>query len=103
MPPNHENLSVAVRSRAGRIYHGAAGIVEALTAGVVAASRASLIAVAAKVLLVEASEAVKRGNRATVVVQAARACPQEGALVQEGPAAEQEGAVAAGVVAVAGR
>jgi hypothetical protein len=102
MPPNRENLSVAVRNRADRIYHEGVAIVEVLTEGTVPASQASLIAVVAKVLLVEVSEAVKRGNRATVVVQAARACPQEEALAQEVPAAEQEEAVAA-VVAVAGR
>jgi hypothetical protein len=83
-----------------RIYHGAVGIGEVLTAGVVATSQAFPIAVVAKVLLVEVSEAVKQGNRATVVAQAARACPQEGAVVVS--AAEQEEAVAA-VVAVAGR
>ena len=42
-------------------------------------------------LLGEISEAVRRGNRATVVVQAARACPhQEGAPVQQAGRAEEE-------------
>ena len=95
MPPNRENLSVAVQNRAGRIYHEAAGIVRA--------NQASLIAVVAKVLLVEVSEAVKQGNRATAAVRAARACPQEGAVAPEVVAAEEEEAVAAVVVAVAGR
>jgi hypothetical protein len=106
-PPNRETLSVAVRSRADRIYHGAAGAVAAnrasLTAEVVAANQAFPIAVVAKVLLVEVSEVVRRGNRATVVVQAARARRQEGAVVPEVVAAEEEEAVAAVVVAVAGR
>jgi len=47
-------------------------------------------------LLGEISEAVRRGNRATVVVQAARACPhQEGAPVQQAGRAEEEEAEAA--------
>jgi hypothetical protein len=46
-------------------------------------------------LLVEVSEAVKRGSRAAGVVQAAGACPQEGAVVPEAVA----GLVAAAVEA----
>ena len=69
MLPNRENLSVATRIREDRIYHEAAGIVPA--------NQASPIAVGAKVLLVEVNEAAKRGNRATVVVQAVKAHPHE--------------------------
>jgi hypothetical protein len=65
MPPNREKLSVVMRIRVDRIYHEAAGIVPT--------NQASPIAVAAKVLLKEVNEAAKRGNRATAVVQAARA------------------------------
>jgi hypothetical protein len=73
MPPNRENLSVAVRIRADRTLPGEVAIVEALTAGAVADNQASRIAVAVKVLLVEVSEAVKRGNRVAVAVRAVRA------------------------------
>ena len=66
MPPNREKISVAVRIRADRILPGEAAIVEALTA-------AARIAVAAIALLEEVSEAVKRGNKATEVLQAVRA------------------------------
>ena len=81
MPPNRENLSVAVRIREDRIYHEAAGIVPA--------NQASPIAVGAIALLEEVNEAVKRGNRATVVVRAVKAHPQEGAVVPEVAAAEE--------------
>jgi hypothetical protein len=73
MPPNREKLSVAARIRAGRTFLGEVVIVEALTAGAVADNQASRIAVAVKVLLVEVSEAVKRGNRVAVAVRAVRA------------------------------
>ena len=69
MLPNRENLSVAVRTREDRIYHEAAGIVPA--------NQASPIAVGAIALLVEVNEAVKQGNRATVVVRAVKAHPHE--------------------------
>jgi hypothetical protein len=86
MPPNRENLSVAAQIRVDRIYHEAAGIVPA--------NQASPIAVGAIALLEEISGAAKRGNRATVVVQAAKAHRQEGAVVPEVLAAEEEEAVA---------
>jgi hypothetical protein len=94
MPLNRGKLSVAVRIRADRTFLGEVAIVEALTAGAVPTNQASLTVVVAKVLLVEVSEAVKQGNRATVVVQAARACPQEEAVVPEVLAEEAEEAVA---------
>jgi hypothetical protein len=103
MRPNREKPSVAARTREDRTFPGEVAIVGALTAGDVAGNQASPTAVAAKVLLVEVSEAVKQGNRATVVVQAAKARRQEGAVVPEVVAAEEEEAVAAVVVAVAGR
>jgi hypothetical protein len=87
MPPNRENLSVAMGIRVDRIYHEAAGIVPA--------NQASPIAVGAIALLKEVSEAAKRGNRATVVVQAAKAHPQEVEVeVAEAPPVVVEGAVA---------
>jgi hypothetical protein len=95
-PVKHVILSVAVRIRGDRIYHEAAGIVEALTVGAVAGNppRSGVVVIA---LLVEVSEAVKRGNKAAVVVQAAKARPQKGAVVPEaeGPAAAEVVAVAA--------
>jgi hypothetical protein len=81
MLPNRENLSVATRIREDRIYHEAAGIVPA--------NQASPIAVGAIALLEGVSGAVKRGNRATVVVQAVKAHRQEGAVVPEVVAAEE--------------
>jgi hypothetical protein len=99
MPPNRENLSVAVRSRAGRIYHEAAEIVEALTAGAVAGNPCHS-GEDVTALLVEVSGEVKRGNRVAGVVQAVEACPQEGAVVPEVPAAEEEEAAVAEVEAV---
>jgi len=89
-------LFVAVVIREGRIYHEAVGIVEALTAGAVAGSQPPRSEVDVIALLVEVSEAVKRGNRAAGVVQAVEVCPQEGAVV---PGAEDP--AAAEVVAVA--
>ncbi len=92
--PSRGRPSVAAQSRVDRIYLEAAEIVEALTAeavaGIQSRSEADVTA-----LLVEANEAVKRGNRAAGVVQAVKACPQEGAVVPEVLAAE------AAVVAVA--
>ena len=77
MPLNREKLSVAARIKADRTFLGEVAIVEALTAGIVPANQASPIAVGVKVLLVEVNEAAKRGNRATVVVQAVKAHPHE--------------------------
>ena len=77
MRPNRENLSVAERIKADRTFLGEVAIVEALTAGIVPANQASPIAVGAIALLVEVNEAAKRGNRATVVVQAVKAHPHE--------------------------
>ena len=82
MPPNREKLSVAVQIRADRTLPGEVAIVEALIAG----APSAVVAIA---LLEEVSEAVKRGNRATVVVQAVRVCPQEGAVVPAVVAAEE--------------
>jgi hypothetical protein len=59
MLPSRENRSVAVRSRAVRIYPEAARIVEALTAGAEPANQLSLTAVVAKVLLEEHRGAVR--------------------------------------------
>jgi hypothetical protein len=95
-------LFVAVVIREGRIYHEAAGIVEALTAGAVAGNQPPRSGVGNQpprtgvdviALLVEVSEAVKRGSRAAGVVQAVEVCHQEGAVVPE--------VVAAGLVAAA--
>jgi hypothetical protein len=91
MPPNREKPSVAVRIRADRTFPGEVAIVEALTAEV--PSRVVAIA-----LLEEVSGAVKRGNKATEVLQAVKARPQEGAVVPEvvaGPPVAEEGAPAA--------
>jgi hypothetical protein len=74
MPPNRENLSEATRIRVGRIYHGAAGIVQA--------NQAFPIGVDAIVLLEEVSGAAKRGNRATVVVRAVKAHPHEAEVAE---------------------
>jgi hypothetical protein len=87
MPPNRENLSVAVRIREDRIYQEAAGIVPG--------NQASPTAVVAIALLEEVSEAVKQGSRATVVVQAVRA-HRHGVEVEVAEASP----VAADVVAV---
>ena len=92
-------LFVAVVIRAVRIYHEAAGIVEALTAGAVAGSQPPPSEVDVIALLVEVSEAVKRGNRAAGVAQAVEACPQEGAVVQEAEDPAVAGLVAAAVEA----
>jgi|MudIll2142460700_1097286.scaffolds.fasta_scaffold383821_2 hypothetical protein len=96
-PVKHVILSVAVRIRADKTFLEEAAIVEASTAGAVAGnpsrSEADVIA-----LLVEVSGEVKRGNRAAGVIQAAGACPQ--AVVPEVPAAEEEEAAVAEVVAV---
>ena len=87
--PNRGNLSVAVRIRADRIHHEAAGIVPA--------NQASPIAVGAIALLVEVNEAAKRGSRATVVVQAVKAHPHEVEVeVAEVDAPAAVGAVDAG-------
>jgi hypothetical protein len=83
-------LFVAVVIREGRIYHEAVGIVEALTAGAVAGSQPPPSEVDVIALLVEVSEAVKRGSRAAGVVQAVEVCPQEGAVVQEAGAVVPE-------------
>ena len=73
-------LFVAVEIREGRIYHEAAGTVEALTVGAVVGNPPpSWVGVIA--LLEEASGAAMRGNRATGVVQA------EGVPEAEDPAA----------------
>ncbi len=87
MQSNRENLSVVVRSRAGRIYHEAAEIVGALIAGAVAGIPSPIAAVVTA-RLVGASEEVRRGRRAAGVVQAVKACPQGGAVAPEVPAAE---------------
>ena len=102
MQSNRENLSVAARSRADKTFLGEVAIVEALTAGIVPANQASPIAVGAIALLVEVNEAVKRGNRATVVVQAVKAHPHEVEVeVAEVDVPEAVGEVAeAAVVAV---
>jgi len=55
-----------VRIKADRTFPGEAAIVEALTA----AARSGVVAIA---LLEEVSEAVKQGNRAAEVLQAAKA------------------------------
>ena len=89
---NREKLSVAMRIREDRIYREAAGIVPA--------NQASPIAVGAIALLVEVNEAAKRGNRATVVVQAVKAHPQEVEVeVAEVGAPAAVGAVAEAAVA----
>ena len=89
MRPNRENLSVAERIRVDRIHHEAAGIVPT--------NQASPIAVGATALLEEVSEAAKRGNRATVVVQAVKAHPHEVEVeVAEAAVAEAVEVVAAG-------
>jgi hypothetical protein len=89
-------LSVAAVIRAVRIYHEAAAIVEALTAGAVAGSP-SRSGVGVIAPLVEVSEAVKRGNRAAGVVQAARVPAAEDSAVAEVVAAVVAAAVAAAV------
>jgi len=100
MPPNRENLSVAERIKADRTFLGEVAIVEALTAGIVPANQAFPIAVGAKVLLVEVNEAAKQGNRATGVVQAVKAHPQEVEVeVAEVGAPAAVGAVAEAAVA----
>ena len=71
------NLFVAVRSRADRIYHEAGEIVEALTAAVGVGNQAPPSEADVIALLVEVSEAVKQGNKATGVVQAAGAVAPE--------------------------
>jgi hypothetical protein len=76
-------LFVAVVIREGRIYHEAAGIVEALTAGAVAGNQPPRTGVDVIALLVEVNEAAKRDNRAAGVVQAGGACPQAGEVVLE--------------------
>ena len=85
---------MVAQSREDRIYHGVEAIVEALTAGAVAGnpSRSGADVIA---LLVEVgvNEAVKRGNRAAGVVQAAR--------VPEAAVAEVVAAEGAPVVVVA--
>jgi hypothetical protein len=88
---------VAVRTRADRTFPGEVAIVEALIAEIVAGNQAFPTAVAAIVLLEEVSEAAKRGSRATVVVQAARACPHgvEVEVVEASPVAEVEDAAVA--------
>ena len=100
-PPDRENLSVAVRSRASRTFLGEVAIVEALTAGAVAGNQRPPSGADGIVLLVGVREAVKRSNKATAVLQAVRARPQEGAVVPEVPAAKQ-GAAVADLVAVEG-
>ncbi len=88
MRPNRENLSVAERIKADRTFLGEVAIVEALTAGIVPANQASPIAEGAIALLVEVNEALKRGNRATVVVQAVKAHPHEVEVAVVGVVAE---------------
>jgi hypothetical protein len=95
MPPDRENLSVAVRIRADRTLPGGVAIVGALTEEAVVDNQASRIAVVAIALLEEAvSEAVKRGNKVAVAVRAVRACLQE----VEAEAVEAVAVVAAVVV-----
>jgi len=79
--PSRGRPSVVAQSREDRIFPGAVAIVEALTAGAVAGnpSRSGEDVTA---LLVEVSEAVKRGNRAAGVVQAARAVVPEAAVAE---------------------
>ncbi len=92
-PVKPENPSVAAQIRAGRIYHEAVEIVEALTAGAVAGIPFP-IAAAVIARLVGVSVEVKQGRRAAVVVQAA-GVPEEDSAVADLGAAE------AAVVAVA--
>jgi hypothetical protein len=100
MPPNREKLSVAARTRAVRIYHEAAEIVEALTAGAVAGNQQPRSGEDVTALLLEVSGEVKRGNRAAGVIQAAGACPQAVVPEAEDPAVAGPVAVVAEVVAV---
>ena len=99
-PVKHVILFVAAVIRAVRISHEAAGIVEALTAGAVAGnpSRSGEDVIAH---LVEVSGAVKRGNRAAGVAQAAGACPQAVVRGAEDPAVAGLVAVAAAAAAAA--
>jgi len=100
MPLNREKLSVAARIKADRTFLGEVAIVEALTAGIVPANQASPIAVGAIALLEEVNEAAKLGNRAIVVVQAAKAHPHEVEVaVAEVDAQVEVGAVAEAAVA----
>ena len=82
MPPNHENLSVAVRIRAGRTFPGEVAIVEALTAEAVGENQQPPSGAGVIALLGEVSGEVKRGNRAAGVVQAARAVVPEAAVAE---------------------
>jgi len=91
--PSRGKTFAAGGNRANRTPQKAAGTEEALIAGAgtVPGSPLPPSKVGVIALLGEISEAVRRGNRATVVVQAARACPhQEGALVQQVGRAEAE-------------
>jgi len=106
---NREKLFVVVRNRADKIFLVEVGIAGALTAGaaegrqplpsgeVEEGSQASLSGEIAIALLVEVIVAVKRGNRAAGVVQAAEAVVREA----EDPAVAGLAAVAAVVVAAA--
>ena len=67
MPPNRGKLSVAVRIRVDRTFPGEVAIVEALTAGV----PSGVVVIA--LLVEEVSGAVKQGNKAAEVLQAAKA------------------------------
>jgi len=98
MPLNREKLSVAVRIRADRTFPG-----EVVIAGAVSGNQALPSGVGAKALLVEVSEAVKRGNRAAAVLQAVKAHPQVGVVDAPLGAGEAAGARVAveAVVAVA--
>ena len=111
-PVKHVILFVAAVIRAVRIYHEAAEIVEASTAGapagIVEALTAGVVAgnpprsgEGVTALLVEVSGAVKRGNRAAGVAQAAGACPQAVVREAEDPAVAGLVAVVAAAAAAA--
>ncbi len=68
MPQNRGKPSAAVRIRADRTFPAAVAI-----AGAVSGNQALPSGVGAKVLLVEVSEAVKRGNKVAEVLQAVKA------------------------------
>ncbi len=88
-----------------RVFPKGVVVVEALTGAAVVDNRASPSGVGVKVLLEDhRGAAVKRGNKAAVVLQAVKAHPQEGAVAAAAVAvAEGVAPVAAVVVAVAGR
>ena len=106
-----EILSVAVGIRADRTFLGEVAIagaltgvvrlaiVGALTAEAVVGNQGFRTGVDVIALLVEVSEAVKRGKAAAGVVQAVEVCPQEGAVVREAEDPAAAGLVAAAVEA----